>query len=265
MALIDFLHSLPLWLLAIVLNVWLIGTALAGMWLMRRHVIPWLQLRGDDSIKSPQHVQSAMLLYSLIAALTAVGVWTKYSEASSVVSAEATAITTLWRDLGGYPDPLSDAMQDVLRDYTDQVINGAWPQLRRGEIPSEGVEWMDRLQALLYNFEPVTEGQKVLHGETLSAFNALVHQRRQRLDAALSGLPGVMWLVLLTGAMGGVVLWLFCYVDNLRLQVILMLGVAGSLAMVLFVIFALDRPFRGDMGIRPDSYQLIYDQHMTGQ
>jgi hypothetical protein len=74
-----------------------------------------------------------------------------------------------------------------------------------------------------------------------------------------------MWLVLLSGAMGGIVLWLFCYVDNVRLQAILLLGVAGSLSMVLFVIFALDRPFRGDIAIGPESYQLIYDQHMTGQ
>jgi hypothetical protein len=28
------------------------------------------------------------------------------------------------------------------------------------------------------------------------------------------------------------------------------------------VIFALDRPLTGDMGIGPDSYQLIYDHHM---
>jgi len=32
--------------------------------------------------------------------------------------------------------------------------------------------------------------------------------------------------------------------------------------MVLFLIIALDRPFRGDLGIGPDSYQLIYDHHM---
>jgi hypothetical protein len=38
--------------------------------------------------------------------------------------------------------------------------------------------------------------------------------------------------------------------------------VTGFLAMVLFVIIALDRPFVGDMGITAESYQLIYDHHM---
>jgi len=32
--------------------------------------------------------------------------------------------------------------------------------------------------------------------------------------------------------------------------------------MVLFVIFALDRPLCGDMAISADSYQLVYDHHM---
>jgi hypothetical protein len=32
--------------------------------------------------------------------------------------------------------------------------------------------------------------------------------------------------------------------------------------MIIFIIFALDRPFRGDLGLQPDPYQLIYDQLM---
>jgi hypothetical protein len=32
--------------------------------------------------------------------------------------------------------------------------------------------------------------------------------------------------------------------------------------MVLFMIIALDRPLRGDTGIGPEPYQLIYDHHM---
>ena len=259
---IDFLFVLPLWLLAVVLNLWLIGFALLGLRIARRWVLPRLRLGYDDAYYAAPLVQSAMLLYSLVAALTAVGVWTKYSEVSGVVSSEATAIASLWRDLGAYPQPVRDATRDVLRGYTEQVIHGAWPQQRRGQIPSQGVEWMDRLQAQLFAFEPATEGQKIAHGETLRAFNVLVQQRRQRLDAVQSGLPGVMWFVLLPGAMGCLVLCLFFHVDNARFQGFLLVAVAGFLAMVLFVIIALDRPFVGEMGIGADSYQLIYDHHM---
>ena len=32
--------------------------------------------------------------------------------------------------------------------------------------------------------------------------------------------------------------------------------------LVIFMIFALDRPFIGDLGLRPDPYQLIYNHLM---
>lgn len=262
MVLIDLLLELPLWLLAIVLNAWLIGMALIGLRIVRRYVIPRLGLTYEDANYGAALVQSAMLLYGLIAALTAVGVWSKYSDTSNVVSAEATAIAMLWRDLGGYPEPEQSAFRDALRDYTDQIINGAWPALRAGQVPTEGVGLMNRLQDQLFAFEPATPGQEAIHGEALGAYNNLVEQRRLRLDAAQNALPGVLWVVLLAGAMGCVVLCLFFHVASARFQAILLIGVCVSLAMVLFVVFALDRPFRGDMGIGPDSYQLIYDQLM---
>ena len=259
---IDVLTALPLWLLAIVLNVWLMGFALAALWVVRRWVFPRLRLTYEDAYFGAALVQSVMLLYGLIAALTAVGVWQRYSAVSDIASGEATAITSLWRDLGGYPPPVRDATRDILRGYTEQIINVAWPMQREGRVPSEGVEWMDRLQAELFAFEPTTEFQKVLHAETLRSFNGLVQLRRQRLDSVGGGLPGVLWCVLLPGAMACIALFLFFHVDDRRFQGILLIGLAGSMAMVLVVIISLDRPFSGETGITAESYQLIYDHHM---
>jgi len=39
---------------------------------------------------------------------------------------------------------------------------------------------------------------------------------------------------------------------------------ATFIGLVIFMIFALDRPFRGDLGLRPDAYQLIYEHLMKG-
>jgi hypothetical protein len=207
-------------------------------------------------------VQAAMLLYGLIAALTAVGVWQRYSHVSDTVSAESAAIASLWRDLGGYPEPLRDSTREILRGYTEQIIRDAWPRQRRGEIPREGVEFMDRLQAQIFKFEPVTESQKILHAETVGAFNQLVQQRRLRLDSVQGGLPGVFWWVLLPGAVGCIGLSLFFHLNNAWFQAVLLVGLAGFLALVLFIIIALDRPFSGDTGIKPDSYQLVLEQYM---
>jgi len=106
-------------------------------------------------------------------------------------------------------------------------------------------------------FEPATESQKIFHAETLRAYHDLVQQRRKRLDSMLAKLPSVLWYVLLPGAMGCIVLGLFFYVESATFQPILPAGLAGFLALVLFVIIAMDHPFQGAI------YQFIYEQHMT--
>ena len=259
---IDFLASLPLWLLAVFLNLVLMGTGLCGLWVARRWVVPWMRLSYDDAYVAAAVVQSVMVLYGLIAALTAVSVWTKFTQVEDIVSAEATTIADLWRDISSYPEPVRGQLQDTLRGYTDQVINVAWPLQRQGKIPLEGVAWMDRLQAQLFAFEPASEGKKVSHAETLRVFNNMVHARRQRVGAVHTSLPGVLWVVLFPGAIGCVLLSLLFRVDNAWFQGTLVVSLAGFLSMNLFVIVALDRPFQGDIAIGPDSYNLVYDQLM---
>jgi len=261
---IDFLLSLPLWALAVVLNAWLIGFALASLSTLRRWVLPRLHIDTDASLFLGAAVmQSAMVLYGLVAALTAVSVWSKHSQVSGTVSQEATAIAILWRDLGGYPQRERDEMRAVLRGYTIQVIEEAWPEQRQGRVPRMGVEWLNRFQAQLFPFEPTSESQKVLHAQTLDAYNGLIAARNARLDAVNTELPGVMWFVLLPGAMGCLLLCLFFHIEDVRFQAVLLTGLAGFVAMVLFVIVSLDRPFQGPMAISADSYQLIHDQLMT--
>ena len=259
---IDFLSELPLWALALVLNAWLMGFALVGLWFMHRWGLPWLGLRYEDAGFSSAAISSAMLLYGLIAALTAVGVWQKYAEVESTVSAEATAIAGLWRDLDGLPEPLSQQTHDLLRGYTEYVIQEAWPLQRIGQVPSGGVDWMDRLERPLLSYEPQTEGKKIVLAETLHAFNHLMEERRQRLDAVQTSLPRVFWWVLLPGAMVSIGLFLFFHIGNVRLHAILLVALAGFQALLLLVIIALARPFSGGMMIGPDSYVLIHEQLM---
>ena len=259
---LDFVLSLHLWTLAILLNAWLMGFALLSFWVVRRWILPRMHLAYQDAYIGAAVAQSCLVLYALIAALTAVGVWQRYSQVSGIVSSEATIIANLWRDFGGYPPEQRDAMREVLRGYTEQVIHEAWPQQRAGHVPREGVEWMDRLQAELFAAQPESDAEEILHAETLRSFHDLVQARRQRLDSVGAGLPSVLWFVLLPGAMGCIVMFLLFRVENPRYHAVLLILLAGFISMVLFVIIGLDRPFSGDMGITANSYQLIYDHHM---
>ena len=247
---------------AIIGSLWLF--AVIGLLVVRRRVLPHLRICEDDSQFSSGMMQAVMVFYGLAVALIAVSVWQTYSDTSKIISGEASALNALYRDVTSYPEPIRLDLQKGLRDYTDQVIHEAWPLQRRGLVPSAGIVYMTRFQAVLDKFDPTTEGQKLLHEETLRAYNLLIQARRQRLDAVNTGLPGVMWGVIVVGAFIGLSTSFFFKVDDVRLHAIHVLLLATFIGLVIFMIFALDQPFRGDLGLGPEPYQLIYDQLMKG-
>jgi ribose/xylose/arabinose/galactoside ABC-type transport system permease subunit len=143
------------------------------------------------------------------------------------------------------------------------VIHAAWPAQQRGQVAIGGIEMLNRFQSTLATFEPATEGQKIIHAEALREFNELVEARDLRLDAVVNtGLPSVLWVVVLAGAVIGLMAAFFFKVEDLRLHAILVTLLAAFMGLVIFMIFAFDRPFRGDLGLTPEPYQLVYDKVM---
>jgi hypothetical protein len=136
---------------------------------------------------------------------------------------------------------------------------------QHGQVPSAGIALMSRFQSTLDTFEPATEGQKLLHGETLRAYNLLIQARRARLDAVATGLPTVMWVVIVLGAFIALTSTFFFQVADARLHGILVVLLATFMGLVVFMILALDRPFRGDLGLGSGPYQLVYEQLMKGK
>ena len=258
----ESLFDLPLMVVGPALIAALCLFAVGGLFLVRRRLLPRLRVNQGDSEFTGAMLQSVMVFYGLAVALIAVSVFQTYSDASKVVTGEATALTMIYRDVSSYPEPIRSDLQKELRDYTDQVINQAWPLQRRGQIPTAGVQHMSNFQAVLDKFEPATEGQKVLHAETLHAYNLLIQARRLRLDAVATSLPTVMWAVIIMGAFISLSASFFFRVEDVRLHCIEVLLLAVFIGLVIFMIVALDRPFRGDLGIPADPFKLTYDQLM---
>jgi len=258
----ESLFDLPLLITGPVIVGSLCLFAVAGLTVVRRRVLPRLRIHVEDSEFTGAMMQSVMVFYGLAVALMAVSVSQTYSDVSKIVSGEATALAALYRDVSSYPEAIRPRLQNELRDYVRYVIEEAWPLQRRGKVPGGGVERMDHFQATLVAFEPVTEGQKLLHGETLRAYNQMIQARRLRLDAVNTGLPAVMWVVIVAGAFIGLSASFFFRVEDARLQGIQVLLLSAFIGLVIFMVFALDRPFRGDLGLGPEPYQLIFDQLM---
>jgi hypothetical protein len=259
---LEWIFDIPLVIAGPAIILLLCLFAVGGLIVVRRRLLPRLRIGAEDAELNGSIVHAVMVLYGLAVALIMVSVWETYSSVEKTVSEEASSMATLYRDVSSYPEPIRGELQKELRDYTDYVIHGAWPLQRRGLVPAAGVKHVDRFQGVLDKFEPASDGQKILHAETLRAFNEMIRSRRLRLDAVETGLPAVMWIVIIVGAFISLSTFFFFKVEDARLHGILASLLAIFMGLAIFLILSLDRPFRGDLGITPRAYQLIYDHLM---
>jgi hypothetical protein len=92
--------------------------------------------------------------------------------------------------------------------------------------------------------------------------NAAILATRLRVDASRTALPGVLWVVIVAGAMISLSSSFFFKVGDVRLHGILVTLLAVFMGLVIFMILAFDRPFRGELGLGPEPFQLIQNQLM---
>jgi len=259
----DQLLHLPLLAAGSLVIAALCGYSLLGLAATRRWILPRLDVTGEDSEFSGAMVQAIMVFYGLAVALVAVNVWETYSEVSGVVSLEASRIAALHRDVSGYPEPLRSELLGEIHGYTDYVITTAWPLQRDGVHPTGGIQWMDRIQKSLFSFEPATTGSQAMHAEALRAYNQLIEARRLRMDGMLVKLPNVLWFMISAGALISLSSTFLFKVRDRRLHATLVLLLSTFIGLVITLVLAFDRPFRGDLGIGPEPYELVRDQLMN--
>lgn len=236
--------------------------SLAGLIAARRYLIPRFSFGTGINDAVSGTVQAIGVFYGITVGLIAVAVWNTNTSASDLVSREASAIGALYRDVSGYPSPLREELQGILRQYTVFIIDDAWPAQKKGEIAAPGKSIMDDFQVRLYTFEPANQSQMVLHTETVRAYNNLIDYRHLRIDAVKSGLSSTMWVVIWLGAAISIGVAYFYQIIDVKLHATLVVLMSGFLAVVLFMIVINDKPFYGSSSISPEPYKLILKRLM---
>ena len=175
------IKDLPPWLFALLTVAGFNAIALGGLVYTRRFGQSLGLYTFIDNNTVGAIFQAILVMYAISLGLIAVASWGNASAAAAAASEEASHIATVYRTLGGYPQPLQGDLKDSVVRYTQSIIEKAWPAQQRGEVTEAGIEIILHLWSQITQFEPKTDGQRVIHGQVLDGFNKLVEFRRQRL------------------------------------------------------------------------------------
>lgn len=256
------IYDLPEWQFCALMVIVFVGFAVGGQRLTRRWVRRLMgEPPGHNDVVS-YYLGAFGVFYGITLGLISVGAWEDYAAVDSVVGAEAASISAIYRDVSSYPEPIRTELRTIVRDYTRFLIDEAWPQQRRGLVPKGGEVHPTRLQERLAAFEPATVGQQVVHAETLRQFNHMLELGRQRGELIDSGLPGMLWWVVFTGAALNIGLMWLIVLQKPLVHDLLTGCLAALIGLLIFMTAAVDHPFRGEFSVGPDYHEQAFNQLM---
>lgn len=257
------IYDLPTWLLGLLIVGGFTLLSLGGLYATRRLIRRVVgSSTGVASEGVDVFINSAVLIYGLIAGLLAVAVWEQYARVDDQVSSEANALATIYRDASAYPEPWRGKLTAEIRTYVRYLIDVAWPLQRKGIVPDSGVRFVNAIEYTLYAYEPKSEGQKILATSAVDEFNRYLEFRRARLYLINSGLPGPLWAVIMIGAVITIVLTYFLALERWSAHIIMTTFTAIIISLLIFMIAVMDHPFRGEVSVGPDAFELVYQQLM---
>jgi Protein of unknown function (DUF4239) len=253
------LYDLPTWLMGVLIVVVFTALSVAGLYATRRFVMAITGPSPGHNEGVDAYIAAAAVFYGIVAGLIAVAAWEQYASFDDKVTQEAGAVATLYRDVATYPEPYGSRLQGELRAYTAAVIEG-WPRLQHGVISPESATLLNRFQATLYSFNPKNEREQIIHAAAIDEFERMVELRRLRLHDKDAGLPEALWAVVIIGGILTIFLTYFLALERFRVHLV-MTTVSGILvSLLIFMIAAVDHPFRGGVSIGPSAFQLVTDQ-----
>jgi uncharacterized membrane protein len=259
----NWFHQLSSTALAVIVVAVTLAVSITGLVFASRRVRQTTLHQTLDNGAIAGLLAALIGIYAIAAGLTAVAVWGNTGEASAKVGREAAAITVLWHDLAGYPEPLRGQAQRAVIDYTKFVIDREWPEHQRGEATTLSLEEVINFQRLLFGFEPATETQKILHAHTIGAYERLIEARRLRLQAVEdTALPLELWIVVM---LLGVIAISSCFllrIDTFAMHATITVLVAAPIALVLYFIAVTDRPFQGGVSVSAEPYRQVLERLM---
>lgn len=257
------LYDLPNCLFATVTVGFFTGLGIVGLFATRSWVGRLHKVDHSHNDIVGYFMSAVTVFYGITLGLVAVGTWTTFSQVEDKVDAEAQTVASIYRDAGTYEEPWRTEIRTDMRDYVRYVIDVSWPQQRKGIIPTGSGKYLDSLQAHLSSFNPQTMSQDILQAEVFRQYNVLVQNRRARLNAVTTGLPGSLWALVILGSIISIVVTWFFDARSFGLHLSMVILMSVLLGLLIFLIGTLDNPFRGQVAVGPDALEVAYSQLMS--
>ncbi len=260
----DIFGNLKVWLTALIVVGGSTALAVSGMLLVRKRV-------SLDTLTSYHEVAGYLLsvigtLYAVLLGFVVVDAMNSVQDARLAVEEEANAVANVFLCAEAMKPKDRDAIQELCQKYVKQVIDDEWKAMgeRRHCRAAFDTSWL--MWKTIIRIKPEGDAEVSVHQSMIAEMSRLGDHRRARLLRANHGVAPVMWVVLIVGGVFTVLFTYFFAVKNIRVQILMTALVSTTLALNLLLVVLFGSPFRGDMAVRPEAFELdqkIFNAFLT--
>jgi hypothetical protein len=196
------------------------------------------------------------LMFAVLIGFASAGIWNDEVQARAAVQREANAIENIVALASSYPTELREQIHVEMMRYARNVLDRDWPAMQQRTDANDNL--YDRsnspLVALITRISTEAAGgtqrlplSEALIGQILEVRSA----RLQRETIARSGISAPQWVALLLIATAALTVIILSQNQEFRVRVRMAGIYAFAVSSAFFVIVAHDRPFVGEIGIKP--------------
>lgn len=257
----DWVHSVVQWPLSVSVLTIVAFCALVSWLAVRlvRHIWPHPAFKENHELVGFSYSTYGLIYGVFLAFLIVVG-WQRFAETEQIVMHESAVLSELWRDSLAFPQAFRDNIHNDLIEYAQSVVDDEWSVMdTHGRAHPHTQEVYERLWALSYHIKPETDNQEVFLGEYLARMNELSSDRRLRILHSRMEINGVLWLVLLIGAVPTVTYPLLFSNKHAWVHVVIMASIMVIVMLGLLVTVSLQYPFTGEIRIEPEAFRQLLD------
>lgn len=224
--------------------------SLAGAWLFHRYVPRSILVEHNEIAGFVFAVVG--VVYAVLLAFLAIAVWEHFQGAEERTYDEASRLTVVYRK----SDLFSQAhiLRAELTDYVQLIVDREWAEMFRGQLDPTAEALGERIAFQVRHLPVSSPAQQNVHAAMIESMDDALLDRDYRTSEASIGVNSFIWFVLIAGAAATIAFaYLFAY-GNRWAMIAIVGALAFMLGLVLYLITAVDYPFRGQIRVGPEAF-----------
>lgn len=238
-----------------------VALSIVVLYSAQRFIDPFLRRKCHDVAGFTFNIVG--VLYAVLLGFIVVEVNNRYNAIAQDLVREATVMLQLYRDAELFPQENKDAIRKELRNYTRLVYEEEWDRMSLRQESVRGYDHLLLLWREYYKIDPKSDRDSIWLSESVTKMNALADARVVRMHNSNDSLGGMMWTLLILGALITIFFMCFFSIESFSFHALLMGLLTGIISFMLFLIASMDTAFSGYVHLEPTEIKKTIERFNT--